>query len=130
MKRNLWLYFMYIHFRIGQFVSDSVRDFRTDDDYRNEMYGSNSGIDSKRFLSLEGGQKSEAMMCESYSLQPLWEKILHFLMNESIEEEQKEIKQLQVNLYTVFEKNLEDHFLHLNVKRWECGKIKINIIRI
>ena len=31
-------------------------------------------------------------------------KILHFLMNESIEEEQKEIKQLQVNLYTVFEK--------------------------
>ncbi len=25
-------------------------------------------------------------------------------MNESIEEEQKEIKQLQVNLYTVFEK--------------------------
>ena len=43
-------------------------------------------------------------MCESYSLQPLWEKILHFLMNESIEEEQKEIKQLQVNLYTVFEK--------------------------
>ena len=130
MKQNLWLYFMYIHFRIGQFISDSVRDFRTDDDYRNEMYGSNSGIDSKRFLSLEGGQKSEAMMCESYSLQPLWEKILHFLMNESIEEEQKEIKQLQVNLYTVFEKNLEDHFLHLNVKRWECGKIKINIIRI
>ena len=50
-------------------------------------------------------------------------KILHFLMNESIEEEQKEIKQLQVNLYTVFEKNLEDHFLHLNVKRWECGKM-------
>ena len=74
MKRNLWLYFMYIHFRIGQFVSDSVRDFRTDDDYRNEMYGSHSDIDSKRFLSLEGGQKSEAMMCESYSLQPLWEK--------------------------------------------------------
>ena len=74
MKRNLWLYFMYIHFRIGQFVSDSVRDFRTDDNYRNEMYGSHSGIDSKRFLSLEGGQKSEAMMCESYSLQPLWEK--------------------------------------------------------
>ena len=94
------------------------------------MYGSHSDIDSKRFLSLEGGQKSEAMMCESYSLQPLWEKILHFLMNESIEEEQKEIKQLQVNLYTVFEKNLEDHFLHLNVKRWECGKIGINIIRI
>ena len=30
-------------------------------------------------------------------------KILHFLMDESIEEEQKE-KQLQVNLYTVFEK--------------------------
>ena len=80
------------------------------------MYGSNSGIDSKRFLSLEGGQRSEAMMCESYSLQPLWEKILHFLMDESIEEEQKE-KQMQVNLYTVFEKNLEDHFRHLNVKR-------------
>lgn len=58
----------------------------------------------KGFLSLEGGQKSEAMMCESYSLQPLWEKILHFFMNESIEDEQKEIKQLQVNLYTVFEK--------------------------
>ena len=30
-------------------------------------------------------------------------KILHFLMDESIEEEQKK-KQLQVNLYTVFEK--------------------------
>ncbi|WP_103577610.1 DNA replication protein DnaD, partial [Bacillus thuringiensis] len=58
----------------------------------------------KGFLSLEGGQRSEAMMCESYSLQPLWEKILHFLMDESIEEEQKEKKQLQVNLYTVFEK--------------------------
>ncbi len=57
------------------------------------MYGSYSGIDSKKvFLSLEGGQKSEAMMCESYSLQPLWEKILHFLMNESIEEEQKRNK--------------------------------------
>ena len=41
----------------------------------------------KGFLSLEGGQRSEAMMCESYSLQPLWEKILHFLMDESIEEE-------------------------------------------
>ena len=51
----------------------------------------------------------EAMMCESYSLQPLWEKILHFLMDESIEEEQKE-KQLQVNLYTVFEKNLKTTF--------------------
>ena len=43
-------------------------------------------------------------------------KILHFLMDESIEEEQKE-KQLQVNLYTVFEKNLEDHFRRSNVKR-------------
>ena len=36
-------------------------------------------------------------------------KILHFLMDESIEEEQKE-KQLQVNLYTVFEKNLKTTF--------------------
>ncbi len=43
------------------------------------MYGSYSGIDSKRFLSLEGGQKSEAMMCESYSLQPLWGKNIAFL---------------------------------------------------
>lgn len=80
------------------------------------MHGSDSDFNPKRFLALEGGRRSEAMMCESYSLQPLWEKILHFLMNESIEEEQKEQKQIQVNLYTVFEKNSEDHFRHLNVK--------------
>ncbi|PHA03577.1 DNA replication protein DnaD [Bacillus pseudomycoides] len=57
----------------------------------------------KGFLALEGGQKSAAMICESYSLQPLWEKILHFLMSENIEEEEREQKQLQINLYTVFE---------------------------
>lgn len=56
------------------------------------------------FLSLEGGQKSAEMICESYSLQPLWEKILHFLMNENIEEEQKEKKKQQTNLYVIFEK--------------------------
>ena len=72
------------------------------------MYGSNSDVDSKRFLSLEGGQRSEAMMCESY-FTTVMGKILHFLMDESIEEEQKE-KQLQVNLYTVFEKNLKTTF--------------------
>ena len=40
-------------------------------------------------------------MCESYSLQPLWEKILHFLMDESIEEEQKEKTATSKFIYSI-----------------------------
>ena len=40
-------------------------------------------------------------MCESYSLQPLWEKILHFLMDESIEEEQKKKTATSKFIYSI-----------------------------
>ena len=73
MKQNLWLYFMYIHFRIGQFISDSVRISERMTITEMKCMEVIQALIQK-VLSLEGGQKSEAMMCESYSLQPLWEK--------------------------------------------------------
>jgi DNA replication protein len=56
------------------------------------------------FLTIEGHKKNGEVMCESYSLQPLWEKMLQLLMNETIEEEREKEKDLQSSLYTIFEK--------------------------
>lgn len=55
------------------------------------------------FLMIEGSQKDGAL-CESYSLQPLWEKILQLLMNETISEELEMQQQLESSLYSIFEK--------------------------
>ncbi len=54
------------------------------------------------FLMIEGSQKDGAL-CESYSLQPLWEKILQLLMNETISEELEMQQQLENSLYSIFE---------------------------
>ena len=76
------------------------------------MYGSNSDVDSKGFITRRW-TKIRSDDVRKLFFTTVMGKILHFLMDESIEEEQKKNR----NLYTVFEKNLEDHFRRSNVKR-------------
>ncbi|MBO9128211.1 DnaD domain-containing protein [Bacillus sp. 165] len=56
------------------------------------------------FLTIEGNKKQGAVIYESYSLQPLWEKMLQLLLKEEMEEEREEREERQTSLYSVFEK--------------------------
>ncbi|MFX3622786.1 MAG: DnaD domain protein [Ectobacillus sp.] len=61
------------------------------------------GLVQRGFLTIEGDKRNSSVICESYSLQPLWEKMLHLLMNENIEEQQENQEKEQSSLYTIFE---------------------------
>jgi DNA replication protein len=56
------------------------------------------------FLTIEGNKKEASMIYESYSLQPLWEKMLQLLLKEELEEEQIGMQEMQTSLYSIFEK--------------------------
>ncbi|MBY0077168.1 DnaD domain-containing protein [Priestia aryabhattai] len=56
------------------------------------------------FLSIEQDQQQNALICERYSLKPLWEKLIHHMMQETREVEKSEEEQEELNLYTMFEK--------------------------
>ena len=57
------------------------------------MYGSNSSIDSKRVFIARRWTKIRSDDVRKLFFTTVMGKILHFLMDESIEEEQKEKKQ-------------------------------------
>ncbi|UOY93439.1 DnaD domain-containing protein [Ectobacillus sp. JY-23] len=53
-------------------------------------------------LTIEGRRDGD-LICEMYSLQPLWEKMLQLLMNETLGEEVEEERAQQSSLYSIFE---------------------------
>ena len=75
----------------------------------------------KGFIKINEGYTSEGIRFEKYSLEPLWEKVIdHFLLQEKRKEVEVN-KQEETKLYTSLNKNLEDHFHHLNVKHLAFG---------
>ncbi|KXG11004.1 DNA replication protein DnaD [Anoxybacillus sp. P3H1B] len=56
----------------------------------------------KGFVSIEE-QVDGAILGEKYSLKPLWEKLVHHLISESMNEQKKERQEEEQSLYTMFE---------------------------
>ncbi|MDE5411883.1 DnaD domain-containing protein [Alkalihalobacterium chitinilyticum] len=57
----------------------------------------------KGYLSIEEHVDENGILFESYSIDPLWEKLIHVMTNEKIEQENELKKQEEFNIYTVFE---------------------------
>jgi DNA replication protein len=57
----------------------------------------------KGFISIEEHIDEREIRSEKYSLQPLWEKLVHYLYTESLKEEKQERQEEEQSLYTVFE---------------------------
>ncbi|WP_223702007.1 DnaD domain-containing protein [Sutcliffiella deserti] len=58
----------------------------------------------KGYLSISDEMDENAIKYERYSLQPLWEKMMYFMMDHSKQADLHEIRDQEMNLYTVFEK--------------------------
>ncbi|OLO42530.1 DNA replication protein DnaD [Alkalihalophilus pseudofirmus] len=58
----------------------------------------------KGYLSLEEHIDEDGVLFESYSIEPLWEKLLQYLNQEELEKENDMKKQEEFNIYTVFER--------------------------
>lgn len=58
----------------------------------------------KGFLTIEDKQEDDGVFSESYSLNPLWEKLTYTLFNEEKENDKKEQQKTETNLYSLFEK--------------------------
>ncbi|HWO95168.1 MAG TPA: DnaD domain-containing protein [Bacillus sp. (in: firmicutes)] len=61
------------------------------------------GLLQRGFLAIEQHNQA-SFITERYTLKPLWETLLHSLFKESQENKKEQQVQLEVNLYTVFEK--------------------------
>jgi DNA replication protein len=57
----------------------------------------------KGFISIEEDYDSNSVICEKYSLRPLWEKLLQWKVNETIAKENAGHEEEETSLYTVFE---------------------------
>lgn len=57
----------------------------------------------KGFISIEENVDEQEIRSEKYSLQPLWEKLVHYLYAELLKEEKREQQEEEQSLYTVFE---------------------------
>ncbi|MBA2875070.1 DnaD domain-containing protein [Thermaerobacillus caldiproteolyticus] len=57
----------------------------------------------KGFISIEEQVDEQAVRSETYSLKPLWEKLVHYLLAQSLTEEKKERQEEEQSLYTIFE---------------------------
>jgi DNA replication protein len=55
------------------------------------------------FLAIEQ-QNQASFITERYTLKPLWETLVHALFKESQQDKQEQQVQIEVNLYTIFEK--------------------------
>ncbi|WP_078409380.1 DnaD domain-containing protein [Priestia abyssalis] len=61
------------------------------------------GLLQRGFLAIEQHNQA-SFITERYTLKPLWETLIHSLFKESQQDKQEQQVQLEVNLYTVFEK--------------------------
>lgn len=55
------------------------------------------------FLQIEGATGIDGVMHESYTLRPLWEKLLHYLSDLENKQVKRENEQVEINVYTMFE---------------------------
>ncbi len=55
------------------------------------------------FLQIEGTTGMDGVMHESYTLRPLWEKLLHYLSDLENKQVKRENEQVEINVYTMFE---------------------------
>lgn len=56
----------------------------------------------KGFLIIEESEENR-LLCEYYSLKPLWDKLYTYLMKENIQKEQEQNNEEDMSLYSVFE---------------------------
>ena len=69
------------------------------------------------FLSIEQDQQQNALICERYSLKPLWEKLIHHMMQETREVEKAKKNKKSLIYIRCLKKSLAEHCLRLNAKR-------------
>lgn len=69
------------------------------------------------FLSIEQDQQQNALICERYSLKPLWEKLIHHMMQETREVEKAKKNKKSLIYIQCLKKSLAEHCLRLNAKR-------------
>jgi DNA replication protein len=55
------------------------------------------------FLAIEQEETSSPVIMERYTLQPLWDKMIHSLSNETMAEKKKVEEANQIQLYSIFE---------------------------
>jgi DNA replication protein len=55
------------------------------------------------FLQIEGTSSIDGVLAECYTLRPLWEKLMHFLMELESKQVKHENKQTEINVYSMFE---------------------------
>ncbi|MBE4910248.1 DnaD domain-containing protein [Bacillus luteolus] len=57
----------------------------------------------KGYLAIEEDYHEKSIIVEKYSLKPLWVKLFHYLMSETIEQEKTVVQREEQSLYTIFE---------------------------